>query len=366
MVVGGDTVDHFRRHTVFSRFFRADERVRTFHFMVNRLADVVQQAAHPRHFHIRTQFRGDDSGEMRRFDGVQSLVLPVTGAVFQSPQQFDDVGMQSRHIGFISRAFARLFDGVFHFGGNFFQHFLNSGGMNAPVVDENLHRLAGNFAPHRVKRGQNDGVGGIVNHHFHAGSNFKSADISPLPPDDAPFHIIVGQRHSRNGCFCHLVRGDALNCQRDNFAGFAVGFRFGFGFHFAQHARHILPGIQLDGFQQFGFCLFPRHSRNPLQLLHALFFQILQFVHPAVESALAFVDGLFALFDIFHAPVERFLPFLQAFFLLGNALLPSADFSFGFILQSKPFFFCLNFNFFAGGFSLFDDFFGGCFNGFYF
>ena len=88
-MVGGYGMDHPIRFTVSFGQIGPDDRVGSFHLMVDRLADVVQQPGPLSLFHIQSQFRGHGAAKKSHFQGVLQYVLPITGPVFQFSDEFD-------------------------------------------------------------------------------------------------------------------------------------------------------------------------------------------------------------------------------------------------------------------------------------
>ena len=68
LVVGGDAVDDLERQVVALGDLGADGRMRAFDLVVDRLADVVQQAAHLGDLDVGADLGGDDRREVARLD----------------------------------------------------------------------------------------------------------------------------------------------------------------------------------------------------------------------------------------------------------------------------------------------------------
>ena len=119
--------------------------------------------------------------------------------------------------------------------------------MDAPIQDQAFQRAAGNFAADRVKAGNGDGFGCIIDDHIHASRLFKGADIAAIAADDAPFHFFIGQRYDRGADFGNVLGGDPLDGIGDDLAGALVAFGAGFSFDLADDARHIVT--------RFFFCI---------------------------------------------------------------------------------------------------------------
>ena len=107
--------------------------MRAFRFLGERFADVMKKSGALCSGAVRAQFIGYDAGKKRDFNGMAEHVLPVTGAVFEPAEQFDDFGVQPVHTGFKRCLFSGLFDGGVHFFARFFHHFFDSRRVNASV-----------------------------------------------------------------------------------------------------------------------------------------------------------------------------------------------------------------------------------------
>ena len=80
-------VDDLERHVVLLGERRADGGVRALDLMVDRLADVVEQAADLGGLDVGAQLRGDDRREVARLDAVEEHVLAVAGAVLEPAER---------------------------------------------------------------------------------------------------------------------------------------------------------------------------------------------------------------------------------------------------------------------------------------
>ena len=214
-------------------------------------------------------------------------------------------------MGLEDRLFARLADLIIHFLAGLFHHFLNAGGMDAAVHDQALHGDAGDLAPHRVKRADDDRLGGVVDDEVDAGSRLKGADVPALAADDAALHVVVGQVDDADGAFRHVVGGALLNGQRDNVPRLLFAFFPGPGLNVPNHGGGVVIRILLHPLDQHLTGLVLRHARNALQLLQLLvlaFFQLIRF-----------------LLQIGGALGQRFLPLFQTVLFLVEGLLPLQD-----------------------------------------
>ena len=94
-------VDHLERQVVALGDRRADGGVRALDLVVDRLADVVEQAAHLGDLDVGADLGGDDRGQAAGLDDVVEHVLAVAGPELEPAEQLDDLGGQARDAGLV-------------------------------------------------------------------------------------------------------------------------------------------------------------------------------------------------------------------------------------------------------------------------
>ena len=87
LVVRLDAVDDGGVDAVTLRQLRAEVRVRALDLVVDRLADVVEEAAAARDLDVGAELVGDHGGEVGGLDGVPELVLAVAVAVLEAAER---------------------------------------------------------------------------------------------------------------------------------------------------------------------------------------------------------------------------------------------------------------------------------------
>ena len=92
-----------------------------------------------------------------------------------------------------------------------FDHFLDAGRVDAPILDQLLQGQAGHLAADRVKAGDGDGLGGVVDDQVAAGEGLDAADVAAFAADDAALHLVVGERDDGDGDLAGVVGGAALD-----------------------------------------------------------------------------------------------------------------------------------------------------------
>ena len=196
--------------------------------------------------------------------------------------------------------------------------------VDAPVEDQLGQRDAGDFAPDRVEAGEDDGVGRVVDDQVYAGGALQRADVAALAPDDAALHLVVGQRHDRDGDIRDLVGGAALDGQRDDLARSGLSLLARDGLDLAGAQRGGAVSVLFDSGDQLGARLIGGHARHALQLGHALLAQRLQAVADGVQLLGALVDGALAPLDALALALQRLLFGLLALLLALDLLAPLA------------------------------------------
>ena len=78
-------------------------------------------------------------------------ILAVTGAITQTAQQFDQLGVNTVDTSLDDRTFALLLDGCIHLAASLFNHFFNARRMDTAVCNEFFQCNTGDLATHRFK-----------------------------------------------------------------------------------------------------------------------------------------------------------------------------------------------------------------------
>ena len=169
VVVGFNRVDDGIGLVVLPGNVDTDGNMASFDFMVDGLADIMQETGTLGGDHIDTQLRCQETGDVGNFDRVVQNVLAIAGAVTHASQQANQFGMQTVDIGLEHGAFAFGLNGGVDFLLGFGDHFFNAGGVNAAILDELLQRETGNLPAHRIETRDGDGFRRIVDNQITAG-----------------------------------------------------------------------------------------------------------------------------------------------------------------------------------------------------
>ena len=270
-MVRGDGMDDVLALVVLFGDIGANEGMGPFDFMVDGLADIMQQTGALGLFDIHAQFRGHHAAQGRDLQGVLQHVLGEGRTVTQLAQQADDLGMDAVHPGIKRGLFAHLAHLGIQFLLAFLDDVLDAGGMDAAILDQALQGHLGHLTAQRTVRGQDDGLRCIVDDEVHTGGGFESADVAPLTSDDASFHIFAGQGHRRDGLLIDVVPGIALDDVAQDLLGLAVGGLLGLRLYLADHLGRFMAGLGFHFGEQTGLGFFRRQAGD---LGKALFFLI--------------------------------------------------------------------------------------------
>jgi len=187
---------------------------------------------------VQAKFRGHNGTEIGGLAGMLKKILAIARTVFHLAYHADKVGMQPVDAEVDGSTFAGLYDFFLNLLAHFIHDLLDACGMDASVGHELMERQAGYLAAHRVEAGEHDGLGGVVDNDFNAGSGLKGADVAALAADDAALDFVAVDVEHRHGILDCGLGGNALDCLNHDTLGLLVGRHLGFVHYFV----HILGG----------------------------------------------------------------------------------------------------------------------------
>src|SRR5450756_2034696 len=264
LVVRLDGVAHALRLAVLLAELLRDVGVRAVDLVVHGLADVVQQAGALGDLDVGAQLGGHDAGEMSHLDGVVEHVLAVAGAVLEAPEDSDELGRHAVHVGVEAGLFPRFLHGGLDLGFRLKVRLLDARRVDTPVGDELGEREARGLAAHPVEAREHHGLGRVVDDEVDARGVLEGADVAPLAADDAALHVVGRQVDHRHGGLGDVVGGGALDGQREDVAGAAVGFAARLFLDLADELGHLVARLVLRLLEQHVLGL--RRARNILSL----------------------------------------------------------------------------------------------------
>src|SRR6476660_7678223 len=151
-VVRGDGVDNLGRAAEPAGDICADQGVRAFDFVVDCLADVVEQPRCLADVDVRADLGGQGAGDDRGFQRVGQDVLPVAGAEFEPAKQLDQVRMQANDIRLIGDALALFADRAIQLGLRLVDNVLDPGRVDPAVLKQLLQHAPRQLATEWVVR----------------------------------------------------------------------------------------------------------------------------------------------------------------------------------------------------------------------
>ena len=315
-MVGLDGVNDSIRLLVLPGQIHADGDVAALHLVVDSLADVVEEARTLGGVHIHAQLRGHKTGNVGHFDGVIQHVLAVAGAVAHAAQKLDQLGIEAVDIGLKHGTLAFGLDGGIDLALGFGHHFLDAGGVDTAVLNQLFQRKTRNFPADRVKAGNCDGLGGVVDNQVAAGQRLDAANVAAFAADDAALHLVVGERDDGDGDFAGVIGGAALNGSGDDFAGALVRLVLELGLDFLDLHGHFVGHIILHIGDDVSLGLFHGESGDFLQHFQLAFLDQRDLGLLGLGRGDLVGQGLALFFQRVSLAIQGLLLLLKAAFLL--------------------------------------------------
>src|SRR5450830_775125 len=325
LVVRLDGVAHALRLAVLLAELLRDVGVRTVDLVVDGLADVVQQAGALGDLDVGAQLGGHDAGEMGYLDGVVEHVLAVAGAVLEAPEDSDEFGRHAVHVRVEAGLFPRFLHGGLDLGLRLKVHLLDARRVDTPVGDELGEREARGLAAHAVEARQHHGLGRVVDDEVDARGVLEGADVAPLAADDAALHVVGRQVDHRHGGLGDVVGGGALDGQREDVAGAAVGFAARLFLDLADQLGNLVARLVLRLLEQHVLGLRRAEPGDALELDHGLVVGDLQLVGDALGLGVAVAQRLLATVLLRGARVDLLVALQQALLGLAYLFAPAAQ-----------------------------------------
>ena len=260
-------------------------------------------------------------------------ILTIAGAVTHTAEQLDDLGMQAVYAGGDDGAFAVLLDLLLHLFAGLLDGFLDLGGMYASVLNEVFERETRDLTADGIEAGDGDGLGGVVNDEIDAGLGFDGADVASLASDNASLHLIVGQRHDRDGSLGDVVGGAAHDRQRDILSGLLLRFLLELLLILRDADGFLVSELAVEGGEKLILGLFYREPGDALEHFQLPCLQLFGFFQVDVGLLHLVLKGLFLFLKIVELSVERFLFLLETVLLLLNSGAALAELTFIFLLE---------------------------------
>ena len=214
--------DHGRFSVTFGKI-GTNGRMGAFHFVVHGFANVMQKAGAFRLLFVQAEFRRHDAAQEANFEGMLQNVLGIACAIFEFTQELDQIRMYAVNSNIEGRLFPSFADGIVDLGVDLLHNLLNACGMNPPVGYQAFKRDSGNFAPNGIETREDHRLRSIINDQIDPRRCLDGSDIPAFATDDPPLHLLIGQGYHRHRLLRHIVASIALNGQRNNILGLAIG-----------------------------------------------------------------------------------------------------------------------------------------------
>ncbi len=290
----------------------ADGRVRPLDLVVDRLADVVEQAAHLGDLDVRADLGRDDRGQMARLDDVVEHVLAVAGPELQAPQELDDLRGQARDARLVGGLLAGLAHHELDLGARLVDDLLDATGVDPAVGDELGDRETGHFPADGVEPGEHDRLGGVVDDQVHARGLLERPDVATLAADDPALHLVRGQVDDADRVLGRVIGRDALHRGHDDVAGLVLGILARGALDGPGELDRVVLGLFADGLEERALRVVRGHPGHALERLDLLLVGGGQVLAGLVELALAVEELAIALLEHVGALVELLVAGEQA------------------------------------------------------
>ena len=265
-VVGGDGVDDLAGAAEPLGDVGPDQGVRPLHLVVDRLADVVQQAGGLGDVDVGPDLRRQRRRDQRRLQRVVQHVLAVGGAEPQPAQQLDEVRVEAGDVRLVGDLLPLLPHHLLQLGPGLLDDLLDPGRVDAAVLQQLGQRPPGDFPPDRVEAGDGHRLRRVVDDQVDPGRLLQGADVASLAADDPPLHVVRGERDDGDGRLGDVVGGDPLDGRRQHLAGAALGLLVQFEVDLVQAADGHRPRLRLHLAHQLVARLVGGQAGDPLQL----------------------------------------------------------------------------------------------------
>src|SRR2546421_2661294 len=150
-VVPDHPVDHRLRKAVPLEELAADDRVRPLDLVIDRLADVVQEAGALHRLRVVPRFRREHPGDVRDLDRVTQHVLAVRGAEVQPSEELYEIRVEPTDADLVDRCLGRFLHDLVDLGASFANHLLDACRVNSTVDERTLESALRDLATDRIE-----------------------------------------------------------------------------------------------------------------------------------------------------------------------------------------------------------------------
>src|SRR3989475_1739157 len=190
VVVRSYRVHNLSRHRMSLKKVCPDHGVRALDFVVDGLADVVQQTRELGDANVGADLGRHHGGEVGDLFGVVQHLLSVARSEAKDAEMADDLGMQTLEPELQYRRLPLLFDPLQDLLAGLGDDLFDPGRMNPAIDDELVERDPRDLATDRIEPADDHGLGGVVDDQVDPRGLLKSADVPALLADDAALQLV--------------------------------------------------------------------------------------------------------------------------------------------------------------------------------
>lgn len=263
---------------------------------------------------IKPKLGGHDAAQLRDLLGVLQDVLTKRGAIAQSAERLDDLGVKVVDAGVKGGLLASLLNPLVYESLGLLVHLLDAGRVNAAVGDEVLERHAGRLATNGLEAREQHRLGGIIDDERRRRRPLERADVAALAGDDAALEVIGGDVNGGNGDLAGLVSGAALDGGRHDLSSRLVSLGTRTLLALAKDLGLLTNRVLANAVEKLLVGLVLREGRDALELGRLL-------LDEAIEVALATVELARLTGELVLATVERVVSTVEGLLALHDTAL---------------------------------------------
>ena len=320
-MMGFDRVDDNGLLAITAGKLGANDSMRALNVVIDGLAQVVQKTSALGGHNVQTKLGGHNAAQVGNLKRVLQHVLTKRGAVAQSAQSLDNLGVQVVDTGIEGGLLASLTHTLLNQVGSLVIHLFDAGGVNAAVGNKVLERHAGSLTTDRIEARKHDGLGGVVNHEVDARHLLKGADVATLATNDATLEVIGGNMHGSDSDLGGMVGGATLDRQGENLLGGLVALGADLLLGLTDDGGRLVGNLAADLVEQLLVSILTRKVGNTLELGSLLGTELLKLARALLDLTGLAGQLMFALIERIVATIERFLALHHTIFERANLAL---------------------------------------------
>src|SRR5919201_1284188 len=282
--------------------------------MVDRLADVVQQAGLLAKRDVGADLGGHHAAEEGDLLAVGEDVLTIAGAKGEDAEQPDQLRVESRDPGLEHCLLTFFADSSLDVASRLGHHLLDAGRVNPAVDEQMVEGDPGDFPANRVEAAQDDGLRSVVDDEVHSGGVLQGPDVTAFTPDDPPLHLVAGYGDYGDGGLSGLLGSDPLHGSHQDVPGAFVAFFLDDLLPIANLLRDLLVQLFFDAGQDGGSGFGPGQAGDALQLAKLRLERQVEVFLDLLDLLVFDAERLLFAVEFFELAIERFL------FLLNTPL----------------------------------------------